>query len=340
MSDDEIAKLAAYLKSDCDCRFFATDKPSQAATEEFQVFRNSLGTFYPKYVDQFIQVVNNRDLVSSEVRKTRSALRKLLESRKLPKCQMYAMCNYVLLCVGAVQARSQAENFIERRFAAADKAKSTRSELEKLQKALEAEEMTATRMYGFPALNNELRSITELMSACLTAIDEIQKVRKHFFSIELIIKGNAVLRRLARKFYLNPKHPDISRATGADTALILPFLHEAIADSPLSDSIAILYKENNTQRDKLRFPEEKTQAKLNEMVERFNKIIPNFCERIEIENLQDMHKTPIEVAISPPCGEILMLAKFHSECVRSGNIQGFIDTFEAILKMMKDALSS
>jgi len=249
-------------------------------------------------------------------------------------CQMIAMCNYVNHCAGIQKAEAKAKQYIDTRLASADQAQSAQAQLVRLRRALENEQNSAARLYRFPELNSELYIIVDVIAACIPAIQEIQNVRRSSFAVEDLIRYEALGTRMARDQMLNPPHPQRRRATAADAVFILPVLHEATLGHSPNEKITRLYRENNTQRDKLRLLEKKTVAKLRGMVENFDKIIPGFMERIETENLKEMSKSPLTVPISPDTQEILWLARLHSACIQSGDKPGFIDAAQTILRMM------
>jgi hypothetical protein len=167
----------------------------------------------------------------------------------------------------------------------------------------------------------------------------MQDVRRPFSSVVNTIHAHAVLRRTGREALLNPPHPKDSRASAKDAEIILPVLHEAIIGTPPNRRIRTLYMENNTQRDKRRIEEEETIAKIQAIVEKINKIIPGFVERIKTEDLKDIPKNPLQVPISPDCAEILWLAKLHSACTEFGDKPTFIEAAEMILQIMAAAKS-
>ena len=346
-TNDEKAALSDYLKDDCDpgtasVRDGEHSADSNSASESDNSHISQPKPEYSAYIDQFLRTLNTRPsdpIESRQIALARKTVRDLYESRALPRCQMLAMCTYVNLCAAKPISERLAKSYIDTRIMSANQVRSVKTHLIKLSKALEKEQSAASQLYRFPMLNKDILLIVELMSACLPAIQEIQDIRRPFFSIADLIRRQAVLRRMARDGFLNPPHPRHLRASAADAEIILPVLHEALIGAPPDEKVITLYLENNTQRDLGRFDEEETIAKINAMEERFNTIVPEFKERIRAEDLKDITKRPLELPVSTDCSEIMLLAQIHSSSVQSGDKSGSIQAVQIMLEIMVAANS-
>lgn len=298
---DEVGRLAAYLKSACvdpsDCDHLGLP-----------------GNEFNELVDRFIAVLNKRSL---DYGLARVAVRKLWETKALPKCQMAAMFVYAQLCANGSNEHTKAKLYLERRLASADQIQPTLTQIGKLRKALEDEDRTAAELYAFPKLNDDAILITSLMSGCVQGIQEIQKIHRDSYNLHRTNRALALLRRMARDQLLECPHPQDAKARASDIEQMLTPIHEALTGRPPDHKTAALYLEVNMTRDALRQAEEKNIAKLQELIDGFNEIVPDFLERICDQNLEELEKTPRQVQVPSDLEEILLLASVHLAFTKS-----------------------
>jgi hypothetical protein len=247
---------------------------------------------------------------------------------------MIAMCTYVGLNASQGEMREDAESFINRRFESAKQADSTAKQVSALRTALMDEEISALHRFGFPELNKELYLVLDLISACIEAIQDVQRIRQFSFSLLRTQRLQAAQIKMARDQALNSERHKGNRASARDLEVILPVLHEAITGAPPNDKAATTYKENNMTKDALRLREEKTIAKLQSMVNGFNEVLPGFMDRLDNEHLKDMPKSPRMIPLSDSSSEILWLSDIHAACTQADDKSAILVQLQAIQEVV------
>lgn len=262
-------------------------------------------------------------------------MRELWEAAALPKCLMVNMCTYVLLCIGRPELTEKAASLIEKRFEVSKQIKSTVDQLAALRRALSDEESFAFHNYNFPEMNERAQSILGLMSACTETVQEFQQIGKSKFSVQGILRKHALLMKEARYDICHCKHLKGLKPTAEIVERLLPVVHEAISGSYPDNRIEKLYDFDNMERDARRLFDELNVAKLHNMIEGFNKIIPGFLKRIVNEDLESIVKISPEHPISLNAEEIVALSDLHEIYTNSCNQLEFVfflkDLFHEVL---------
>ena len=195
-----MGELVQYLNSDCSPAPVNPD--GSPASTDHRDFDGPIAAKYSDYIERFANFLNkdpkHNETAAHHHRSARVALRQLIQSRGLPRCQMMEMCTYLDLCVDMQIELRKAEVVVEKKNSATQQIKSSSFQLKKLRDSLHKQEAALRDASIELKVEEDAYAIIDLMCASLSAIHEIHVKAMEKYRLDSIEKRDASMRRKDR----------------------------------------------------------------------------------------------------------------------------------------------
>lgn len=288
---------------------------------------------YAMFIKHFVDLLNRTDAAHQ---KARMSVRRLWEDNGLPKCQMTALCQFVMLGLEADRVPEKDKMYSGYLSDIKKQVETLCEKFGSLRFSLLEEQEFAVSRFSFQQQNKELLWVLDMVEDCLKAAREIRLIRRSNFDIRVKRAYLFVMRKRAFGHAFIPVHKDRGAAEPYDLSRMLPVLHEAIDGRFPDDEISGRYDEENLAKELKRLQGKHAQKKLQRIEQWIEEVLPGALD-LNNKDWRNITRAPRKIECSAGCSEILSLSKIHCDYKYSTHKDVFAEKLEGMplaLKML------